>query len=410
MREGFLRLCSPHAPAWAGASLVLLRVELDDELLLDRRGDLGPLWQAEDLRGQPVVVCLQPRRHYGGELGGLADDGLDRRARLHRDHVFLAQLVRGDVDPAAVDRPVAVADHLPRLAPRGGEAEPHEHVVEARLEQPQQVLARHARLPAGLGVVVAELLLQHAVVAARLLLLAQLQPVLRLTRAAAAVVAGRVVAPLDAALVRQAALALEEQLHALAAALLALGSGVPGHQTRLLLRGRQPLWACGVTSLIDVISSPAACSDRIAVSRPEPGPFTNPSTFWRPCSMPLRAAASAVTCAANGVDLREPLKPAPPADSHAITLPSRSVSATMVLLNDVLMCAWPTGTFFLTLRRPRWGRRGAGLTSCPPSSCRPPACAWGPCGCGRWSWCSGPGPGGRGDGAGRGSSRSPSGA
>ena len=42
--------------------------------------------------------------------------------------------------------------------------------------------------------------------------------------------------------------------------------------------------------------------------------------------MPLRAAASAVTCAANGVDLREPLKPAPPADSHAITLPSLSVS------------------------------------------------------------------------------------
>ena len=49
--------------------------------------------------------------------------------------------------------------------------------------------------------------------------------------------------------------------------------------------------------------------------------------------MPLRAAASAVTCAANGVDLREPLKPAPPADSHAITLPSRSVSETIVLLN-----------------------------------------------------------------------------
>jgi hypothetical protein len=44
-----------------------------------------------------------------------------------------------------------------------------------------------------------------------------------------------------------------------------------------------------------------------------------------------------VTCAANGVDLREPLKPAPPADSHAITLPSRSVRATIVLLNDVLM-------------------------------------------------------------------------
>ena len=34
--------------------------------------------------------------------------------------------------------------------------------------------------------------------------------------------------------------------------------------------------------------------------------------------MPFRAHASAVTCAANGVDLREPLNPAEPADSHAI--------------------------------------------------------------------------------------------
>ena len=76
--------------------------------------------------------------------------------------------------------------------------------------------------------------------------------------------------------------------------------------------------------------------------------------------MPLRAAASAVTCAANGVDLRDPLKPAPPADSHAITLPSLSVSDTIVLLKLVLMCAWPNGTFLRTRLRPR-GRRGWGI-------------------------------------------------
>src|SRR5882762_95421 len=99
----------------------------------------------------------------------------------------------------------------------------------------------------------------------------------------------------------------------------------------------------------------------MAVSRPEPGPFTKTSTFCRPCSMPLRAAASAVTWAAKGVDLREPLKPAPPADSQARTLPSRSVRETIVLLNDVLMCAWPIGMFFLGRRRPRCGRLGAGL-------------------------------------------------
>ena len=62
--------------------------------------------------------------------------------------------------------------------------------------------------------------------------------------------------------------------------------------------------------------------------------------------MPLRAHESAVTWAANGVDLREPLKPAEPADFQAITLPSLSVRATIVLLNDVLMCAWPIAMFF----------------------------------------------------------------
>src|ERR671931_1235085 len=69
--------------------------------------------------------------------------------------------------------------------------------------------------------------------------------------------------------------------------------------------------------------------------------------------MPFLAAASAVTWAANGVDLREPLKPAPPADSQARTLPSLSVRDTIVLLKLVLMWAWPKGTFFFARRRPR---------------------------------------------------------
>src|SRR3954447_1488253 len=69
--------------------------------------------------------------------------------------------------------------------------------------------------------------------------------------------------------------------------------------------------------------------------------------------MPLRAHASAVTWAANGVDLREPLNPAEPADSHAITFPSPSVSETIVLLNDVLMCACPIAMFLRTRRRVR---------------------------------------------------------
>src|SRR6202012_4446571 len=118
-------------------------------------------------------------------------------------------------------------------------------------------------------------------------------------------------------------------------------SGVTSHdyQTLRRLGGRQPLCGCGVTSEIVPTSRPVACSERIAVSRPEPGPLTKTSTFFRPCSCALRAAFSAAICAAKGVDLREPLNPTCPAEAQLITLPCGSVIDTMVLLNVLLMCA-----------------------------------------------------------------------
>ena len=106
-----------------------------------------------------------------------------------------------------------------------------------------------------------------------------------------------------------------------------------------------------MTSWIEPTSRPADWSERIAVSRPEPGPLTNTSTLRMPCSCALRAAASAARPAANGVDLREPLKPTSPPDAQAITAPDGSVMETIVLLNVLLMCAWPWETFFFSLRR-----------------------------------------------------------
>src|SRR6185312_9561455 len=291
-----------------------------------------------------------------------------------RDDVIGADAVARDVDAAAVDHEVAVTHELPCLGARAGEAEAVDDVVEPRLEHPQEVLAGRAGAARRLGVRVAELLLEQAVVAARLLLLAELQQVLALLDAAAAVLSRRIRAALDRALLGEAALALQEELEPLPAALAALRSGVAGHYPRLRFLGRTPLCACGETSLTPRISSPAAWSERIAVSRPEPGPLTKTSTFCRPCSMPLRAHESAVTCAANGVDLREPLNPAEPADSQTITLPSVSVSVTIVLLNDVLMCAWPMAMFFLTRRlvRPRPACRRGGAISGPPSDAAEP--------------------------------------
>src|SRR5689334_19207198 len=116
-----------------------------------------------------------------------------------------------------------------------------------------------------------------------------------------------------------------------------------------------------------------------------------------PCSMARRAAASAAIWAAYGVDLREPLKPTWPAEAHEITAPVGSVIEMMVLLNVLLMWAWPTATFFFSLRRTFLApavRLLGGITY-QPSSCRR-RCASGPCGCERSSSCADRAPGDRG--------------
>src|SRR6476646_12205204 len=100
-----------------------------------------------------------------------------------------------------------------------------------------------------------------------------------------------------------------------------------------------------------VILKPSAFSARTADSRPGPGPLIRTSRFLTPHSCAARPAASAATCAANGVDLREPLKPAPPEVAHDSALPCRSVIVMIVLLNDA--CTWAMHsetTFFAFLR------------------------------------------------------------
>ena len=77
------------------------------------------------------------------------------------------------------------------------------------------------------------------------------------------------------------------------------------------------------------------------------------STFFTPHSCAALPACSAAICAANGVDLREPLKPAAPEVAHDRALPWRSVMVMMVLLNEAWMWAMPSATFFFTFLRTR---------------------------------------------------------
>src|SRR5438067_13190385 len=101
------------------------------------------------------------------------------------------------------------------------------------------------------------------------------------------------------------------------------------------------------------IFRPMAFSARTADSRPGPGPLMRTSMFFTPHSCAARPQRSAATCAANGVDLREPLKPALPEVAQASVLPCRSVMVTIVLLNEAWICAIPSATFFLTFLRAR---------------------------------------------------------
>src|SRR5690606_24012831 len=124
-------------------------------------------------------------------------------------------------------------------------------------------------------------------------------------------------------------------------------------QTRRFLGGRQPLCGIGVMSVMEVTLMPRAFRARTDDSRPGPGPLMRTSRVLMPWSSATRPAFSAATWAANGVDLREPRKPAPPAVAQLSVLPWRSVMVTMVLLNEAWTCAMPSVTtrliFFLPL-------------------------------------------------------------
>ena len=76
------------------------------------------------------------------------------------------------------------------------------------------------------------------------------------------------------------------------------GGAREDRQTRRRLDGRTPLCGIGVTSRIEVIWKPTACSARSALSRPEPGPLTSTSSVRTPCSAAFLPASSAATWAA----------------------------------------------------------------------------------------------------------------
>src|SRR6266540_5594886 len=333
--------------------LRLLREQLHDELLLHRDLDVLPDRQPPHRSLLLVDVQLEPRwnrRAAGGQI--VRDALLHLGSGPELDDLAHPDDVGGNGHLAPADLDVAVSDHLAALASGGRHAQPEHHVVQSPLQQLQQVLAGDPFLGLGPGEVAPELRFEHAVDPLGFLLFPQLHAVGRGLAAAESVLPRRVIAALDGALLGEAARALEKELDPLAPALPAhrdviscqrptllymdrRGPSRPpprlaprlrrrsrrsnanssaltpaGPYTRRRLGGRQPLCGMGVTSRMAVISSPTACRDRMAASRPDPGPRTYTSTCLSASSMALRSAFSAAVWAANGVLFRDPLKPA----------------------------------------------------------------------------------------------------
>ena len=85
---------------------------------------------------------------------------------------------------------------------------------------------------------------------------------------------------------------------------------------------------------MDFISKPSDWSALMADSLPAPGPFILTSTYLTPKSLALAEHSLAANCAAKGVPLRAPLKPAVPELAQQMVFPCWSEMVMIVLLNE----------------------------------------------------------------------------
>src|SRR3989440_7558579 len=208
----------------------LLRIQLDDQVLIDVGQDVVPARRRLEQATELLVVHLDPvgQADLLRDVQRALDAQLLARSLAHLDGVPGLHLKRGDGDRLVVHGDRLMADQLARLGARGSEAHAIHHVVQPALEEPQQVLAGGAAPAGGFVVVVAELPLEYAVHAAQFLLLAQLQAVVGQARAALTLDAPRGHGELAFVFQRLDA-ALQEQVSALATGELALGTNVTRH-------------------------------------------------------------------------------------------------------------------------------------------------------------------------------------
>src|ERR1700681_1283877 len=212
----------------------LLRIQLHDQVLVDVRQHLIAPRHRLEHAAKFLVADLDPL--------GKADLGRHRQRALNAqllarlladlDHLAGLDLIRRNGHYLAVDVDRLVGNQLARLGARGGKTHPVHHVVEPAFEQLEQRLAGGAGSARRRLVVVAELALEHAIHAAQLLLLAQLQTVVGQPLPPLALDAAGGHLQLALALERLGA-ALEEQIRTLAPRELAGWTEITRHGSLL---------------------------------------------------------------------------------------------------------------------------------------------------------------------------------
>src|SRR5215471_7880605 len=156
-RPRLLKWNSCHVPLLP-ASTVLLREQLDDQLFLHRDLDVLPDWKPPYRTLLVRGIQLEPRgsgRPAGCQIVG--NTLLHLGALPEPNDLSYSDDVGRHRDLAPIHLNVAVGHHLSALAPRGRHSQAEHHIVQAPLQELQEIFARHTLLSVGPGEVTAEL-------------------------------------------------------------------------------------------------------------------------------------------------------------------------------------------------------------------------------------------------------------